>query len=95
MESAFKHELENLRAELARLREELAAAKKEAMSETVSEAVSEVRSFGAQAAGMADDFQETMREFVEDAEEEFANHPLWVVGSALIVGILIGRFMGR
>ena len=37
----------------------------------------------------------TITEFVEEAEENISAHPTASVASALVVGILIGRLLGR
>jgi len=41
------------------------------------------------------DFINVIKEFIEDAEHSIAEHPAASVIGALLVGILIGRLLGR
>lgn len=41
------------------------------------------------------DFIDTLKEFIEEAEHNVSEHPAASVIGALLVGILIGRLLGR
>ena len=85
-----------LRASSAAPVEREAAAEKKAASGPKAEphqgeAAAEER----EAAEQLHDFINLMKEFIEGAEHNIAEHPTASVIGALLVGILIGRLLGR
>ncbi len=87
----LREELEEVRAELARLRQAQAAPEPQAQPGAASDA-------GPPAGGMGDQMAELNRlvhQMLEEAEETITEHPVATVAGALALGIVIGRLTSR
>ena len=73
----LRTEIDEIRAELARLREARAAPEGEAAAGGMSEQIAELNRL--------------VQDMLENAEETIAEHPVATVAGALALGIVIGR----
>lgn len=77
--SAVRSELDTIRAELARLRQQASPPEGE----------------GGPLAGQLAELNRLVQDMLADAEETVAEHPVAAVAGALALGILIGRLTAR
>lgn len=92
-EADLRAEIEELRRELAALRNERAPPSKSEKVDTEAGAAAE-----ADTGNFIDQLQTLAREisaFADDTEKGVVNHPLVSVLGALVLGVLIGRILQR
>ena len=96
-DAVLSDELESLQEEVsASQRKRLATPAVPTSEETAAQVDQpEVAAEQDQQRGQLYDLVEVMKEFVGDAEKNLAAHPAANVIGAMIVGILIGRLLGR
>jgi ElaB/YqjD/DUF883 family membrane-anchored ribosome-binding protein len=88
----LRHEIDQLRSEIAALQAERASQKASATS-TEPEPSPGPETVSAESADKveAGDLEQAIAEFAETAEKEIAGHPAMAVGAAFVLGLLIGR----
>ena len=86
MGMTLRAELDQLRAELARLREREAPGAAEAAGPAAEEGVGPAH---------FEELNRLVHQMLEDAEETIAEHPVATVAGALALGIVIGRLTAR
>ncbi len=85
---------ENLHQELRTLRDELGRrTQSEAVASTQEEAAPEVPQSAP--SGQWQELEQALSEIADNAEEAVAKHPLAAVLGAFVLGVAIGRLVGR
>ncbi len=94
-----------LARELAALKDELSvsprqrrsppADREQAAENTVQPPPADATGEERQAAEQLGDFVDSIREFVEEAEHNVSAHPVASIAGALLLGIVIGRLLGK